>query len=183
MSIRFKIFSKISFSTVILSFLFPFLTVSCDDTKIVETKGIEIILGRVNLVQPTKGFDSKNPFKKFKKDKIEPNNLFKNEFFDDNLLPNFYLISIIILSLIGLIFCFRSEFSFQKEVILIIAFIGVLVVSALGYNIDSIVNKNSSNAYNYSGYFQITLKSGYYIMLLGFLISYLDPLIEIFTDN
>jgi hypothetical protein len=182
MSKLFLIFSRISFSIVLASLFLPFVVVKCVDKEIATASGIALITGNYKMEDHSSKFDPSNPFKKQTNVKENPENEKLKEVYSPSYNP--YMIIVALIGILGLIITF-IKLPFRKEIILIMALAGFLLLIIMANMIDASFSKLSGeNAGILNSIMpEIIMQYGFYICATSFLLVFLEPLITLFKNE
>ena len=174
-------FIKFSYSTVILSFFLPFILIKCNNLEVAKASGFDLAFGKLKEIEKEKKFDPNNPF--VEKSKEEPKSEKEPLSQPAKNSPNYFIIAILVISIIGLILSFLS-FREKEKILMVFSAIGIFVLLAFSQTIDSEAIKADGEFKKFmNNTMKISLQEGFYICLLGFLMTYIEPITHIFTDQ
>lgn len=170
----FNLFSRVSYTLVIVSFLLPFLVVRCQNEDVVTATGIEVITGNAKMngvnLQNSDLFNQKNPTISNQKSKSQ----------DNNSELKYYGIAILILGMTGLTLSFL-KLQQKREILMITSFVGIILLFLMSRSIDSHLSNYSGDLFVRT--IEIKMQEGFYICIVGFLITFVEPTITLFKDE
>lgn len=172
----FSLLSKISYTIVIFSFFLPFVVIQCQQTEIMTSTGVQLAMGE-STDKISKDL-LKNKFSNQAETKQTENNKEskKGE-------PNLFIIGIAILAILGLAISFLV-FDQKKNTLMIISGIGLLLLFIFGIKLDSIGEMAASKEQKeIVKMLSFKLQIGYYLAIVGFLITFIEPLIQLFKNE
>jgi hypothetical protein len=178
----FNLFSKVSYTVVLASFLLPFLTIKCQDQDIATATGFELITGNIKM----KGMDEMGNM--FGKSTPTESTNKKAESKDNHKMkeasPNFYAIGIFILGLIGLALSFM-KMQAKNKLLIGVSALGIVLLFVLSYTAGtgSDLGELNDNPIPIADSIKVKMQEGFYVCLVGFLITFAEPIISVFKDD
>lgn len=170
----FNLFSRVSYTLVIVSFLLPFLVVRCQNEDVFTATGIEVITGNAKMngtnIQNSDLFPQKNPNTSIQKSENQNN----------NRELKYYGIAILILGMAGLTLSFL-KIRQKRDILMINSFVGIILLFLMSRSINSQLNNYSSDFFART--IEIKMQEGFYICIVGFMITFVEPIVTLFKDE